>query len=88
MGDSPQMSAPVKEMPTSPGATTAGTCHLRSCHVDAESPVQCAVYAPEPTNVDLGKQTKNSSLYARNLSHQADHGERMQTCWHYHNACV
>ena len=47
------MSAPAKEMPTSPGCRTALTCHLRSCHVDAESPVQCAVYAPEPTNEDL-----------------------------------
>lgn len=50
---SPQISAPEKEMPTSPGAMTAGTCHLRSCQVDAESPVQCAVYAPDPTKDDL-----------------------------------
>lgn len=47
------MSAPAKEMPTRPGDSTALTCHLRSCHVDAESPVQCAEYAPVPTKDDL-----------------------------------
>lgn len=56
------MSAPAKGIPTSPGCRTALTCHLRSCHVDAESPVQCAVYAPEPTNDDLQDHASSISV--------------------------
>ena len=47
------MSAPVKEMPTRPGAMTAVTCQRRSHQVDAVSPVQCAAYAPVPMKDDL-----------------------------------
>ena len=47
------MSAPVKEMPTSPGAMTAVTCQRRSHQVDAVAPVQCAANAPVPMNDDL-----------------------------------
>ena len=35
----------------------AGMDQRRSCQVDATSPVQCAVYAPDPTYVDLRAST-------------------------------
>ena len=40
-------------MPKSPKFKIAGIVYARSFHVAALSPVQCAVYLPEVTKVDL-----------------------------------
>ncbi len=64
--------APTNGMPARPERSMAGMDQRRSCHVDATSPVQCAVYAPEPTYVDLaasigsGLGTSLTSRRARN----------------------
>ena len=46
----------------------AGIDQRRSCQVDATSPVQCAVYAPEPMYVDLPRT--NSRFRPQNSRNQ------------------
>jgi hypothetical protein len=51
--EKPHMSAPTIGIPNSPKFRIDGIVYAKSSHVAALSPVQCAVYLPEPTKVDL-----------------------------------
>ncbi|KAJ6807081.1 putative alpha-glucosidase [Iris pallida] len=46
------MSAPTMGIPNRPELSIDGIEYSRSSQVAALSPVQCAVYFPEPTNVE------------------------------------
>jgi hypothetical protein len=47
------MSEPTIGIPNSPKFKIEGMVYAKSSHVAALSPVQCAVYLPELTKVDL-----------------------------------
>ena len=49
------MSAPTIGIPKSPKFKMDGIEYPKSFHVAPLSPVQCAVYFPEPTKVDLDR---------------------------------
>jgi hypothetical protein len=63
------MSEPTIGIPNSPKFKIEGMVYAKSSHVAALSPVQCAVYLPEPTKVDL-ESMKGLLLTANPVYHE------------------